>query len=97
MDKAQSLKQLGDHLAEIRQSFSVKTLSVFGSLARDEAIDGSDIDVLVEFEQKASFDKFMDLKFYLEELLGVAVDLVTKNALRPQIRSAIEQEIINIS
>jgi hypothetical protein len=51
----------------------------------------------VAFNEKATFDLFMDLKFYLEELLGTEVDLVTEKALRLQIRQAIEQELINVA
>jgi hypothetical protein len=84
-------------MEEIRQRFSVRRLSVFGSVVRDEASEGSDVDVLVVFDRKATFDLFMDLKFYLEELLGAGVDLVTDKALRPQVRRTIEQELIHVS
>ncbi len=69
MDKQTVLAQLKAHLGEMRERFSVKTLSLFGSVARNEAASTSDVDVLVSFEKKADFDIFMDLKFYLEELL----------------------------
>ena len=97
MNKHAALTRLKDSAKEIRQRFSVKSLSIFGSIARDETTDNSDVDVLVVFDQKASFDVFMDLKFYLEELLGTGVDLVTDKALRPQVRKAIEQELINVA
>jgi len=86
MDKQAVLRRLTGSIKEIRQRFSVKSLSIFGSIARDEASDDSDVDVLVVFDQKANFDGFMELKFYLEELLGTGVDLVTDKALRPQVR-----------
>lgn len=97
MNKEAVLTQLRDRAEEIRRRFSVKALSVFGSVVRGEATDDSDVDVLVVFNQKANFDAFMDLKFYLEELLGTGVDLVTDKALRSQVRRAIEQEIINVA
>lgn len=97
MNKQAVLRQLADSIEEIRRRFSVKALSIFGSIARDEATDNSDVDVLVEFDQKANFDLFMDLKFYLEELLGTGVDLVTDKALRPQVRRAIEENIIHVA
>jgi hypothetical protein len=84
-------------MEEIRRRFSVKTLAIFGSIARDEAAQNSDVDVLVVFEHKGDFDLFMDLKFFLEELLGMQVDLVTDKALRPQVRRAIEQEMIHVA
>jgi len=97
MDKRTVLTQLTNSVEEIRRRFSVKAISVFGSIARDEATENSDVDVLVTFNQKATFDLFMDLKFYLEDLLGTGVDLVTDKALRPQVRKAIKQEIINVA
>ena len=97
MDKQVVLTTLTASMREIRKRFSVKSLALFGSTARNLADDNSDIDVLVEFSRKASFDLFMDLKFYLEDLLGAKVDLVTDKALRPQIRQAIERELINVA
>jgi len=97
MNKQIVLTKLNNAMREIKQRFSVKNLAVFGSIARDQADDNSDVDVLVAFSKKASFDLFMDLKFYLEDLLGTKVDLVTDKALRPQIRNAIEGELINVS
>ena len=55
----------------------VKSLSIFGSVARGEDKADSDVDILVEFEGRATFDRFMDTKYFLEELLGRKVDLVT--------------------
>lgn len=97
MNRQAVLTRLKGSVEEIRQRFSVKSLSIFGSIARDEAIDNSDVDVLVAFNQKASFDIFMDLKFYLEELLGTSIDLVTDKALRPQVRRSIEGEMIHVA
>ena len=97
MEKQVVLTQLRSRIGEIRRRFSVRTLAIFGSTARDDAAAGSDVDVLVVFDRKATFDLFMDLKFYLEELLGTQVDLVTEKALRPQLRRAIEQEMIHVA
>jgi len=97
MDKQTVLSRLSECAPEIRRRFSVRALSVFGSVARGEAAEGSDVDVLVAFKQKATFDLFMDLKFYLEELLGRGVDLVTDKAIRPQVRRAIDQEMIDVA
>jgi len=97
MNKQAILARLADNLEEMQQRFSVRALSIFGSAARDEAADNSDVDVLAAFDKKANFDVFMDLKFYLEELLGTGVDLVTDKALRPQLRQAIEQEVISVA
>jgi predicted nucleotidyltransferase len=97
MSRRTVLKKLTDHFDEIQKRFSVEMLSIFGSVARNEAKGKSDVDILVVFNKKATFDLFMDLKFYLEELLGTKVDLVTDKALRPQIRRAIQQELINVA
>ncbi len=97
MNKQVILTQLTGRMEEIRQRFSVRRLSVFGSVVRGEVSEGSDVDVLVVFDRKATFDLFMDLKFYLEELLGMGVDLVTDKALRPQIRRTIEQEMVDVA
>ena len=97
MNKQVILTQLTGRMEEIRQRFSVRRLSVFGSVVRGEAGEGSDVDVLVVFDRKATFDLFMDLKFYLEELLGTSVDLVTDKALRPQVRRTIEKEMVDVA
>jgi len=97
MSRKMILSKLRKNIRVIRQQFAVKGLSVFGSVARNQATRSSDIDVLVEFKDKATFDLFMDLKFYLEDILGVKVDLVTDKAIRPEIRKTIEQEMINVA
>ena len=97
MNKQEILNQLTNHAGQIRQLFSVKELSIFGSVARDQADENSDVDLLVEFDKKADFDSFMDLKFYLEDLLGTRIDLVTRNALRPRLSQLIEQELIHVA
>ncbi|MCK5226256.1 MAG: nucleotidyltransferase family protein [Planctomycetes bacterium] len=97
MGREEILTKFAGQQEQIQKTFSVRRLSLFGSAARDEMADKSDVDILVEFEKKATFDAFMDLKFYLEDLLGITVDLVTDNALRPQIRKAIKGEIINVA
>lgn len=97
MTREQVIRILGERRADIRRQFSVRRLALFGSVVRNEARPGSDIDVLVVFEGKPTFDAFMDLKFYLEDLLGVPVDLVTDQALRPQVRRAIKGELVDVA
>jgi predicted nucleotidyltransferase len=96
MSRQDTLKLLAQNAATIRQRFGVGELAVFGSVARDEAQPTSDVDVLISFLGRADFDRFMDLKFYLEDLLGVAVDLVTRGGLRAELRARIEQEAIHV-
>ncbi len=87
------LKQL---LPKMCKEYDVCHLSLFGSVARNQAGSRSDIDLLVEFN-KPSFDNFMDLKFFLEDTLHTKVDLVTKDALKPQLKSFIEKESIHVA
>ena len=96
MNKKQILALLAEHQGDLNR-YGVKRLALFGSVVRNEAGADSDIDVLVEFEGRATFDAYMDLKFYLEDLLGKPVDLVTQKALRPQLRPRIERELVYVS
>ena len=66
----------------------VRKLGLFGSCARDQATASSDIDFVGEFEWK-SFDAYMDLKMFLEELFRCRVDLVIADAVKPALRAAI--------
>ena len=97
MNKQTVLHSIEQSMGDIRERFPVKKLAIFGSFARGQGAAQSDLDVLVVFQQKATFDLFMDLKFYLEELLGIKVDLVTDKALRPQVRQAVEKELIDVA
>jgi predicted nucleotidyltransferase len=94
--RSEVTRRLTDHWQELAR-FGVKSLALFGSVARDEAQPASDVDLLVEFNGRATFDQYMDLKLYLEELLGCRVDLVTRKALRPQLRPIIEREALYVT
>lgn len=85
------IKQLKAHLDQLTD-FKIKSLAIFGSVARDEAGPDSDIDFLVEFEGPATFDQYMGLKLFLEDLLDRPVDLVTRKGVRPELVPHIEQE-----
>ncbi|HEX3006051.1 MAG TPA: nucleotidyltransferase family protein [Bacteroidales bacterium] len=79
----------------MRQKFGVKRIGIFGSFARGEERESSDLDVLVVFEEgQKTFDNYMDLKFYLEDLFGREVDLVTEKALKPQLKDIIMKDIM---
>lgn len=71
-------------------------LALFGSTARDTATSGSDVDVLVTFDGPATSKRYFGVLFYLEDLFGRPVDLVTEKALRPELRPYIEQEQVNV-
>ncbi len=75
----------------------VKSLALFGSTARGEAREESDIDLLVEFALPVTFDRYMDTKFYLEDLLQKPVDLVIKGDLKPRLRQTVEHEAIDVA
>lgn len=79
------------------KDFGVKSLAIFGSVARDEARPDSDVDILVEFEGLVTFDRYMDVKFYLEDHLGTRVDLVSRRSLKHIIRDKVEKEEIYVA
>ena len=95
MGRNEILRILSEHRAEIER-FGAKSLALFGSFAREEASQQSDIDILVEFDGPPTFDRYMGLKIYLEDLLGVQVDLVTPRALKPRVRPYVEKEAIYV-
>ena len=79
---------------EAIRSYGVRRLGLFGSYARGEATDGSDLDFVVEFETK-SFDAYMNLKELLEGLFGRRVDLVLADAIKPRLRATILKEAVH--
>ena len=93
MHQVETIKEIIEkHKPEIREKFHVSEIGVFGSYTRGEQEDDSDIDILVSFEKPIGFIKFMRLEFYLSELLGKKVDLVSKDALKPYIGKVILEE-----
>ncbi|SFD36201.1 hypothetical protein SAMN05660831_01526 [Thiohalospira halophila DSM 15071] len=94
MDRNEILKVLAEHRDELHDRFGVDSLALFGSVVRNEATLGSDIDILVRFDGPATSSRYFGVQFYLEDLLGKPVDLVTDKALRPELRPFIEHEAI---
>lgn len=96
MKRDQALKVLAANRERLKD-FLVKSLAIFGSVARDEAAEASDIDVLVEFEEGKSVGlfEFIRLMHFLEEILGCKVDLATSDALRKEMREQILKEAIH--
>ncbi len=92
--KDQILKFLKHQLPNLRSNFKVKTIGLFGSYAREEQTETSDIDMLVEFEAPVGFIKFIELENYLSDKLGAKVDLVTPDALKPLIKPDIMEEAV---
>lgn len=96
MRKDEVLKLLAQHKPELVRRFGITDLALFGSTVRDEASQDSDIDVLVSFDGPATSKRYFGVQFYLEDLLGHPVDLVTDKALRPQLRPYIEASAIHV-
>jgi uncharacterized protein len=96
MRRADLLTLLRQHKPELQRRFGVQTLALFGSQAREQANEGSDIDLLVAFEGPASSAQYFGAQFYLEDLLGHPVDLVSDKALRPQLRPFVERDAIHV-
>jgi predicted nucleotidyltransferase len=97
MNRSTILTLLRERRDEIRARFGVKELSLFGSAARDELRADSDVDVLVEFDGPATFDRYFDLKSLLEELFARRVDLVTEKGLKPRARRHVERDLIRVA
>jgi predicted nucleotidyltransferase len=79
------------------EKFGVMEIAIFGSYARGEQMKDSDVDLIVDFKEGwKTFDNYMNLKFYLEELFGKKVDLVIKSAINPRIKPFIIEEAIYV-
>ena len=96
MNKQQTIQSLTNNKAVLTQRFGVTRLALFGSTARNAATDHSDVDILINFDGVATSQRYFGVQFYLEDLLGCAVDLVTEKALRPELRPYIELEAIDV-
>lgn len=92
MNRQKALELLSSSKAELQSRFGVTRLALFGSTSRDTATSVSDIDVLVDFDGPATSKRYFGVQFYLEDLLGCPVDLVTEKALRAELRPYIERE-----
>lgn len=96
MNRQRALELLSRSKPEVRARFGVVRLALFGSTARDEANADSDVDVLVAFDGPATSKQYFGVQFYLEDLLGRPVDLVTEKGLRPELRPYIDRERVNV-
>jgi uncharacterized protein len=81
----------------LRSRFGIKSLFLFGSVARNEATQESDLDFVVNFDGKVTFDQYMDLKIFLEDLFGKKIDLAIEDTLKPQIRQKILEKTIDVT
>jgi predicted nucleotidyltransferase len=94
MERDEIIETLRRHMAEIR-AHGVARLALFGSCVRGEERRDSDVDILVDFEAPVSIFEFLEVKDYLETLLGQPVDLVMRRALKPQLRDRILAEAVS--
>ena len=87
---------LKSHRRELEEKFGVKEIGVFGSYVRGEATERSDVDILVDFYEVPSLLGFIELEEYLEDLLGIKVDLVMKSSLKPKIGEHVGRKVIYV-
>lgn len=91
--KSEVLEYLKTNMDRFSNQYGVCRIGVFGSVARGEATDASDIDILVEMREP-TFDRYMDLKFEIEDALGASVDLVMEDTIKERLRPLIEEEAV---
>ena len=90
------IKKLREVEEEVKIKFKAEIVGVFGSYAREEQTEESDVDVIVRFHEGATLLDFTGLADYLEQKLGVKVDLVSERAIRPELRDRILKEVITV-
>ncbi|MBI5968423.1 MAG: nucleotidyltransferase family protein [Deltaproteobacteria bacterium] len=96
MRKLEEIKKiLSKHKDELSEKYKVKMLGVFGSYVREEQTEISDVDILVEFAEPVGFE-FIHLADYLEELLGLPVDLVTRDAIKPNRWKLVSEKLMYV-
>ncbi len=90
-------KKIEDRREELKVRFKIKDIGIFGSYVRGDQDETSDVDILVDYsDEHISLFDVVEIKYYLEELLGVKVDIVTKEALKPVIGKYILEEVVFI-
>ena len=96
MNRENALQALAQSKPTLMARYGVTHLALFGSTVRNAARADSDVDVLVAFDGPATSGRYFGVQFYLEDLLGAPVDLVTEKALRPELRPFIEKEAVHV-
>jgi len=97
MKRNEVVRILTEHQKELSEKYGVKSLALFGSVARDEANPKSDVDVLVEFNRPVGLFGLFALQDYLEALLGCPVDLGTPDSLKPRLRTKVLAECVYVA
>lgn len=96
MSRAQVLQQLAASKPELARRYGVTGLALFGSVVRDSSRADSDVDILVSFDGPATSQRYFGVQFFLEDLLGRPVDLVTDKALRAELRPFVAREALRV-
>jgi len=96
MNRVRALELLAQSKPVLADRYGVTRLALFGSTARNAARNDSDIDILVAFDGPATSERYFGVQFYLEDLFGCSIDLVTDKALRAELRPFIEQEAVHV-
>lgn len=96
MDRTHLIALLAQSKSLLHERFGVTRLALFGSAVRNAARTDSDIDILVDFDGPATSARYFGVQFYLEDLFGRPVDLVTEKALRAELRPYIEREAVHV-
>lgn len=97
MDREKASSILQQHRDELARTYGVRSLFLFGSVARDEAHSASDVDLLVEFDRPTGYFGLFALQDRIEYLLGCKVDLGTADSLKSRIRQRIMKECIRVA
>jgi predicted nucleotidyltransferase len=80
----------------LQEQYRVTELGIFGSYARGEQTETSDVDVLIDYDQAPTLFKLVELRDYLAEVIEMKVDVVTKNGLKPRIRERVLSEVVYV-
>ncbi len=96
MTRAEVLEMLRAHRPVLAERFGVADLALFGSYARDEGTDGSDVDILVRFDAPPNWRTYFGAQFYLEDLLQRPVELATREDVRAEMRPHVEREAVDV-
>ena len=96
MNRTRAIELLARSKPELSTRYGVTSIALFGSTARDTARSDSDVDILVAFDGPATSARYFGVQFYLEDLFGQPIDLVTDKALRPELRPFVEREAVHV-
>jgi hypothetical protein len=97
MDQQIVIQAIKKHQGELREVYAVKSLALFGSVARNEAGPLSDVDMLVEFSRPVGLFGLFALQDRLEQILGCKVDLGTPDSLKPRLRPSVMRELVHVA